>query len=188
MKLLVIKMMKDENIIILDFLPRGKPSDRKAEPLAQGIGEKFFNLLEVVVRDGVAVKVGDKLYVGDDKRNEVKYIRGKIDYRTLTNYSKGEIEAVVAKLINENEKKFVDFFNMAKPVTTRLHSLELLPGIGKTHMWQIIGERRKKPFESFKDLQERIEMLPDPKKIVAKRILMELEGKDRYKLFVGSGF
>jgi putative nucleotide binding protein len=154
----------------------------------QGIGEKFFNLLEVVVRDGITVKVGDRLYVGDDKRNEVKYIRGKIDYSVLTNYSKSEIETIVMKLINENEKRFVDFFNTAKPLTTRLHSLELLPGIGKTHMWQIINQRRKKPFESFKDLQDRVEMLPDPKKIIARRILIELEGKDRYKLFVGSGF
>lgn len=181
-------MMKDENIIILDFLPRGRPSDRKAEPVVQGIGERFFNLLEVVLREGVTAKVGNKLYVGDDKRNEVKYIRGKIDYDMLTNYSKSEIEAVLTSLINENEKKFVDFFNIARPVTTRLHSLELLPGIGKTHMWQIIRERRKKQFENFKDLQGRVEMLPDPKKIVARRILMELEGKDRYKLFVGSGF
>jgi len=179
-------MMKDEHIIILDFLPRGKPSDRKAEPLVQGIGEKFFNLLEVALRDGISVKVGDKLYVGDDKRDEVKYIRGKIEYSMLTNYAKGEIEAVITKLINENEKKFVDFFNLSRPVTTRLHSLELLPGIGKTHMWEIIRERKKKPFENFKELQDRVEMLPDPKKIVARRILMELEGKDKYRLFVGS--
>jgi len=88
--------------------------------------------------------------------------------------------------VNKDEKRFINFFNKAGPVTTRLHSLELLPGIGKKHMWDIVGERRKKPFDDFKDLQTRIPMLADPKKMVIKRIIEDLEGKDRYRLFVGS--
>ncbi len=80
----------------------------------------------------------------------------------------------------------MDFFNKAVPLTTRMHSLELLPGIGKKHLWDILAQRRAKPFESFSDIQNRIEMLPDPKKMVIKRIMNELEEKDRHKLFVAS--
>ena len=177
--------MKDDYIIVLDFLPHGKAGDRKAEPLVQAIGEKFFNLLEIVVKEEAKIKVGSRLYIGEEKRDDVKYIRGRIGYFDLTNYAKNEPERIVTGLINKEEKRFVDFFNKARPVTTRLHTLELLPGIGKTHMWQIITERKKKPFENFKEIQDRVEMLPDPKKMIIKRILMELEGKDRYKLFVG---
>lgn len=177
---------KDDYVIVLDFLPHGKPSDRKAEPVAQGIGEKFLNLLEIAIKDGVTLKTDDRLYVGDDKRDQVKYIRGRIGYDELTNYGKNAVVEVVTKLINADEKRFVNFFNKAGPVTTRLHSLELLPGIGKKHMWDIVGERRRKPFESFKELQERVPMLPDPKKMVIRRVVEDLEGKDRYKLFVGS--
>jgi putative nucleotide binding protein len=179
-------MMKDNYIIVLDFLPHGKAGDRKAEPLVQAIGEKFFNLLELVVKEETKIKVGSRLYIGEEKRDDVKYIRGRIGYFDLTNYAKNELERIITELISKDEKRFVDFFNKARPVTTRLHTLELLPGIGKTHMWQIITERKKKPFENFKEIQNRVEMLPDPKKMIIKRILMELEGKDRYKLFVGS--
>jgi putative nucleotide binding protein len=179
-------MMKDDYIIVLDFLPHGKASDRKAEPLVQAIGEKFFNLLEVIVKDGAKIKVGDKLYIGEEKRDDVKYIRGRIGYLDLTNYAKNELERIVTELINKDEKRFVDFFNKAPPITTRLHTLELLPGIGKKHLWQIISERKRKSFESFKDIQSRVSMLPDPKRMVIRRIVDELEGKDRYKLFVGS--
>ena len=121
---------KDDYIIVLDFLPNGKPTDRKAEPVAQGIGEKFLNLLEVSVKDGVVLKSNDKLYVGDDKRDQVKYIRGRIGYPELTNYAKNMLSEIVTNLVNADEKRFVNFFNKAGPVTTRLHSLELLPGIG----------------------------------------------------------
>jgi putative nucleotide binding protein len=105
----------------------------------------------------------------------------------LTNYAKAELEQIVTDMVNNDEKRFVDFFNLSGPITTRLHSLELLPGIGKKHMWDIINERKKKPFETFTELQQRVEMLPDPKRIVIKRILDELEAKDRYRLFVAVG-
>ena len=132
------------------------------------------------------VKTKDKLYIGDNKRDEVKYIRSRIDYNALTSFSKAEIENIVKELIAADEKRFVDFFNRAGPITTRLHSLELLPGIGKRHMWDIIKKRRLKPFETFDDLKTRVAMLPDPKKMIVKRILDELQGKDRHRLFVAS--
>jgi putative nucleotide binding protein len=67
--------------------------------------------------------------------------------------------------------------------------LELLPGIGKKHMWDIIKARKEKPFESFDDIKKRVTMLSDPVKLISKRILLELEatgdkkGKRKYVLF-----
>jgi putative nucleotide binding protein len=179
---------KDEFVIVLDFLPHGKPTDRKAEPLAQTLGEKYFSLLEVVIRDNVTVKPEDRIYVGENKRDEVKYIRGRISYDELSGFAKSELEKVLENIIKNNEKRFVDFFNRAGPISTRLHSLELLPGIGKKHLWKIIEERKKKKFESFEEIQKRVKMLPDVKRMILKRILEELKGVDRNRLFVGSIF
>jgi len=176
--------MKDEYIIVLDFLPRGHARSRKAEPIVQGIGIKFLNLLEVVLKPGFQVKPGDVIYIGEKKREEVKYIRGRIKYDELTTFAKEELENIIDNIINKNEKKFVDFFNNAGPVSTRLHSLELLQGIGKKHMWAIIKKRKEKKFESFDDLKQRVAMLPDPKKMVKKRIIEELKESDRHRLFV----
>jgi putative nucleotide binding protein len=33
-----------------------------------------------------------------------------------------------------------------------MHSLEILPGHGKKHMWEILDEREIEPFNSFDDL------------------------------------
>ncbi len=180
--------MKDEYVIILDFFPQGKPGDRKAEPVAYGIGEKYFTLLEMAIKDNYQVKAGDRVYVGEGKWKEVKYVRGKVSYANLTNFAKGQLEEVLKNIVEKDEQRFVNFFNKAMPLTTRSHMLELLPGIGKKHLWQILSQRKIEPFKNFKDLQERVEMLPDPKRMIVKRIINELEEKDRYKLFVGGLF
>jgi len=177
-------MPKDDYLIVLDFLPYGKPGDRKAEPIVQGIGDKYFNLLEVVIKEGIQLKPKDRIYIGPEKREEVKYIKGRIRYEDLTTLAKENLKEVLNEVVERDEKRFVEFFNKAGPITTRLHSLELLPGIGKKHMWEIIQERKKKLFDSFEELQKRIPMLPNPKRIVVERILEELQDKDRHRLFV----
>ena len=65
-----------------------------------------------------------------------------------------------------------------------MHQLELLPGLGKKHMWQIIEARRDKPFEDFSDLKNRVKLMPDPEKTIIKRILQELEGSEKHRIFV----
>src|SRR3989344_4528954 len=102
----------------------------------------------------------------------------------LTETAKSELNYIVEEIVVKNEPKFVEFFNKIGPINTRVHQLELLPGIGKKHMLSILEEREKKPFESFKDIKERVKLLPDPEKTIAKRILLELEGNEKHYLFV----
>lgn len=175
---------KDEFLIVLDFLRTGKPGDRRAEPVAQGVGEKYLTLLEIVLKEGVLIKVKDRLYIGEGKRDQVKYIRSKIPFGELTSYGKDVLEEVVNEIVSKDEKRFVGFFNKSSALTTRMHSLELLPGIGKKHLWSIIAERKKKPFETFEEIKQRIPMVGDPKKMIIRRIMDELQGKDRHQLFV----
>jgi putative nucleotide binding protein len=177
-------ILKDENVIVLDFLSRGHAAGRR-EPIAQVLGEKYFSLLEIVVKKETNLKSGDKLYIGEGKRDDVDHIKRRITTKDLTTFARSELPYLVEKLVNENEKKFVDFFNNSRPISTRLHQLELLPGVGKKHMWDIINEKKKSPFKDFEDIKQRIKLMPDPKASIVKRILEELEGENiRYRLFV----
>ena len=103
----------------------------------------------------------------------------------LTATAKNELSLVVENVVTKEEKKFIEFFNKAQPLTMRMHQLELLPGLGKKHMWEILEARKAKLFESFDDLKKRVKLLPDPKVVVIKRIMLELEGEQKYKIFVG---
>jgi putative nucleotide binding protein len=64
-----------------------------------------------------------------------------------------------------------------------MHQIELLPGIGKKHMWAIFEKREEKTFESFEEIKERISAIPDPVKIFVRRVMMELNNEDKYKIF-----
>jgi len=88
----------------------------------------------------------------------------------------------------KNEARFVEFFNKAGAVNTRVHQLELLPGIGKKHMGSILERREEKEFENFEDIRKRVSLLPDPEKAIVKRILLELQGNEKHMLFVKNSY
>lgn len=183
----------EEYAIILDYLPlgyvkEGMPS-YKRKPVAQAIGKDEFTLLELIPRENVSLDIHEKVYIGSGKRDKIARVSRRLKYDDLTATAKVELNYVIQEIIKKKEDDFVEFFNKAGPITTRLHQLELLPGIGKKHMWDIIKARRDKPFESFEDIKKRVHMLADPKKLILKRILLELEatgekkGKRKYILF-----
>ena len=124
--------------------------------------------------------------MGEGKRDQVHHIIGRIPLNKLTQTAKIQLESVIKDLVKANEKKFVYFFNNAGPINTRRHQIELLPGIGKKHMWEILEKRKEKLFENFEDIKKRVKLMPNVESTVIKRILMELDDEDKYKLFVGA--
>jgi putative nucleotide binding protein len=175
---------KEEYAIIVDYLPYGYPLEKKMMPIAQAIGKKNLTLLELVPRRGVKLEIGEEVYIGEGKRDKVYYILGKLAFDKISENAQKFLQEHIEKQIGLDEKRFVDFFNNAQPINTRLHQLELIPGMGKKHTKAILEEREKKPFESFEDLKNRITNLPDPRTAIVKRVLEELKGEDRHPLFV----
>jgi len=175
----------EEYAYVLDFLPHGRPGGRqsyRAGALVQVIGKEYFTLLEAIAREGVVLEPSQRVYVGKDARNQITYIIGRIGYNELTTTAKTELPTVVEKIVLNRESWFVNFFDTAQAITPRMHALELIPGIGKKYMWQIINERERNSFKSFKDLQQRTN-IPDPVKLVAKRVLEELSEESKYRFF-----
>ncbi len=177
-------MTKEEKAIILDFLPYGYPLDKKMMPLAQAIGTNQFILLQLVPRRGIRFEVGEEIYIGEGKRDKVQYILGRCPREKLTETSKGQLKEFIENSVKKNERKYIDFFNKAQSINTRLHQFELLPGFGKKHMQAILRERENKPFSSFEDIKRRIHSIPNPEKTIIKRIYEELTEMKRQNLFI----
>jgi|TARA_B100001964_G_scaffold148365_2_gene163528 putative nucleotide binding protein len=179
---------KEENGIVLDFLPNGYPMDERPmymkTPIAQAIGKEHFVLLELVPKKGIHLQPYEEVYIGEGKRDKIHHIVGKLPMSKLTRTAQSEMEFAVKDIVEKSAKKFIDFFNNAKPLSTRMHQIELLPGVGKKHMWEIINARDEKPFDSFDDIKKRVKLMPDPEKIIIKRIVEELEGTEKHMLFV----
>ena len=179
---------KEENAIVLDFLPNGYPFDatpaHRKIPIVQAIGKNHFTLLELVPKKDIFLQPHAEVYIGEGKRDQIHHVIGRLLLDKLTATAKSELGFIIKELVDKNESRFIEFFNKAQPLSTRMHQLELLPGLGKKHMWEIIEERKVKPFDSFKDIKERVKLMPDPEKVMIKRILKEFTGEEKHRIFV----
>lgn len=176
----------EEFVYVLDYLPYGYGPGylRRGPqgPVAQAVGEKYFTLLELKVVEGLELRAGEKIPVIGGLESEIVRVSRRLSYDELTVSAKAELPNVVRTIVESREGEMVDFFNTAQPLTKKMHSLELLHGIGKKTLWKILAERKRKPFASFKDVYERIRI--DPVKLIVERILDELREEQRHYLFV----
>ncbi|ADG13733.1 Protein of unknown function DUF655 [Methanocaldococcus infernus ME] len=168
----------EEYAWVLDFF-----YNLKGDPIVQGLGEEQFLLMEMTPKSD-DISLGERVYIGKGKRDKIDHVNRMIKYEQLTGTAKTELIYNIMNAVQQQEERFIRFFNEAPPITTRLHSLELLPEIKHKLMWKILEEREKEKFKSFEDFKNRIGR--DPIKILAKRIEKELsdEKKDKYYLFV----
>lgn len=176
-----------EDAIVLDYLPHGRADDDRPgyqkPPIAFVLDSERFTLHELTLSEDSGVKIGDRLDISSPPEG-VESVHS-IDYEDLSSSARSELEYVIKDLIEEEEERFVAIYNDAQPITLRLHQLNLLPGIGKKLRNSILDERKRKPFESFEEIDDRVTGLHDPKGVLVDRILEELREDDlKYRLFV----
>ena len=176
--------------VVLDHLPHGRADDdrprHRKSPLAYALGERDFRLFELTLTDDADVSIGDRVVIGPTGEREAVDGFKQVTYDDLSNTAVGELEYAVEAIVEGDEKRFVDFYNDAQPITLRLHQLNLLPGIGKKLRNNVLDQRKRGPFESFEEVEERVSGLHRPKEVLVERILEELRDDDlKYKTFVG---
>lgn len=172
--------------VVLDYLPHGRADDDRPQykkpPLAHCLGTDNFGLFELELTDEGDVTIGDRVTV-EPPATGIEAAR-RIEYDDLSSGARSELEHVVRETVEANEDRFVEFYNEAGPITLRLHQLNLLPGIGDKLRDNILDLRKRSPFSSFDDLEDRVSGLHNPKNILVERILEEIRDDDvKYKLF-----
>jgi len=178
---------REEVARVLDYLPYGRTPDTRSyqkQPLVQAVGETNFVLMEMTPKEGVVPVAGTRVYIGSGNRDVIDHVNRRIEYTELSNSAKLELPFEIQTIILEDEPRFIRYFNEAGPITTRMHALELLPGIGKKLMWAVLNERKKGAFKSFADLMERVKGLHNPEKLITKRVEDELmDDRIKYRVF-----
>lgn len=175
----------EEYAYVLDFKSRSKSTTVRGRTgiIVIAIGEERLTLLEILGIENSTFDIGERIYIGKEGRTKVQSVLGKIVPNKISESIKNEVPIIIESIVTKNEKKFVDYINNAQPLTPRTHTLELIPGIGKTYMNIIIKEREKNPFESFYDIEKRTG-LKEPIKHLSQRIIEEVLGETRMNIFV----
>ena len=106
---------KEENAVVLDYLSRGYvKSDMSkfgGKPIAQAIGTEQFTLLELAPKNGVDLEIQDLVYIGKGKRDKIYRVLGRLDYENMTATARIELDYAIRDIVEDNEDKFVEFFN-----------------------------------------------------------------------------
>ena len=176
-------LKKEEYAVVLDFLPQGKAGEAKREPVAQILGTTYFTLLEVVTKPGMAIAPGDKVYIGKGVRDHVDHIKGRIAFNDLTLSAQDKCQKEVRTIVGLREAELVAFLNRTGALNIRVHTLEMLPSIGKKHLMAILNAREQKPFTDFADIHSRVSSIGKIEDIFVERIILELKGEQKYYLF-----
>ena len=175
----------EEYAYVLDFASQGKSKTVHGRDgiIIVALGEERLTLLEILGVDDSSFDIGERIYIGKEGRTKVQSVLGKLDYEQITGTAQSELENVVNTIVTKNEQRFVNYINNAQPLTPRKHSLELIPGIGKTYLKLIIEQINKQKFLNYKDMEERAG-LKEPVNHLSKRILEEIAGETQFRLFV----
>jgi putative nucleotide binding protein len=176
--------------VVLDYLPHGRAEDERPQyqksPVGFALGERDFRLFELAVDPDAGVSIADRVVVEPANAREAVVKINQVDFEDLTSAARSELEYAVEEIVDADEERFVDVYNEAGPITLRLHQLNLLPGIGKKLRNNVLEERKRKPFESFEELEERVSGLHDPKGVLVERIMEEIRDEDlKYRIFAG---
>jgi len=163
-----------------EFLRDSRP---RGDTIVQGIGESHFTLLEMIPQRDVKLHPQERVSIQRNSVSKIDHVKRRVFYEDLVPESVAELALVIEIIVTKHEHKFVQFFNEASPITTRMHSLQLLPGIGQTLMWAILEERKREPFKNFEDIAARTK-LQNPKKVITARIIDELKEEVKRWLFV----
>ena len=128
------------------------------------------------------------MFIGKDtaevKRDVIDHVKRRVNFKDLNNNAVAELEYAVTDIVMANQPRFIRFFNEAEAISMRKHLLEELPGLGKKSMTAILDERKKEHFKDFADLAARTGV-KNPEKLIAARIVLEIEDPDRKRyLFV----
>src|SRR3989344_3497919 len=113
LKKLDVSRLKDRNIKkIVDIMPNGHPFDTRPghlkTPIAQALGKEHFVLLELVPKKGIFLQPLEEVYIGEGKRDKIHHIYGKIEFNSLTETAKNELNYVIGDLVKKDEAKFVE--------------------------------------------------------------------------------
>ena len=175
----------EEYAYVLDYTSKARSKTVRGREgiIVTAVGEERLTLLEILGSENSIFEIGEKIYIGKEGRTKVQSVLGKLDYENISSTAQNEVTSVVESIVQNNEQRFVDYVNNAQPLTPRKHSLELIPGIGKTYLKLILEQISRNKFSDYQDMEERAG-LKDPVHHITKRIMEEITGETQFHLFV----
>ena len=123
--------------IVLDLLTTENARRRdiaKGEVRVQLIGTTWFTLLEVTPKDNENLMVQEEVELGKDEDSKILKIVSRITYDRLSTIAEKALDRAIDAVLVDSEKRFISWINQCDAISIRLHTLQLIKGIGPKFM------------------------------------------------------
>jgi putative nucleotide binding protein len=175
-------------LYLLDILQHGGVDKvgHSWRPICQVLDTTNFQLYEMSLNKQKIseLKLQQKITYSGREGSVLERLNKRLKYDDLTPTSNQTLSLVIEQYVVENESRFIKFINNVGPITIKRHYLEVLPGVGKKLMNELLQNRHKKLFDNFDELHKRVPGFK-PKDVFTKRILDELQDQDlKHYIFV----
>ena len=175
----------ERSALILDILENthSRKDKHKDKTIVQALGTTYLTLLELIPIEASSLTLMEELVLDKEHRSNVQTIIGRIPYDSLSNVAQVQLDEAIAKVVTDNEERYVEWLNKAPSISIRLHSLQVIKGIGPKAMEAILQARKGQKFTSFTDFEERTGV-KDIKDLIISRIQQEIvDETERHHLF-----
>ena len=147
------------------------------------IGQKFLNIIEILIDDDTVFETGEKISIGTENRSKILSVLGRVPYKKMPDDVADTFSTVIDGIVAKEEQRFVKFINTAGPLNYKNHALKAIPQISEKISQNIINERDDKEFDSYMDIEERAGVKNIVKNI-ADRIKEEIIDDTKINMFV----
>ena len=147
------------------------------------IGQKFLNIIEILIDDDTVFETGEKISIGTENRSKILSVLGRVPYKKMPDDVADTFSTVIEGIVAKEEQRFVKFINTAGPLNYKNHALKAIPQISEKISQNIINERDDKEFDSYMDIEERAGVKNIVKNI-ADRIKEEIIDDTKINMFV----
>ncbi len=148
----------ETNARILDHQPNG---------MIQGITEKGLYLIRIRT-----AAIGNTHSPGTSVELDTVNVLGRTRHRDLTVMAQAELRGVVKGILSDNPEMCLAFYNRAGNLTLKMHSFQLLTGIGNSKALSMVEIRGRTGWDSIEALDEACEI--DSADLLAERLCQEI--------------
>ncbi len=155
----------------------------KTGDMLYALGQKFLNIMEILIDNDVAFETNEKISIGTENRSKILSVLGRVQYKKIPDDLADTVPTVIDAVVAKEEERFVRFINTAGPLNYKNHALKAIPQISEKISQNIINERNDKEFKSYIDIEERAGVRNIAKNI-ADRIKEEIIDDTKINVFV----
>ena len=93
------------------------------------IGQKFLNIIEILIDDDTVFETGEKISIGTENRSKILSVLGRVPYKKMPDDVADTFSTVIEGIVAKEEQRFVKFVNTAGPLNYKNHALKAIPAV-----------------------------------------------------------